>query len=123
MLYFGLHTFDHSIAVVILASKVEFRDRTMAFDADVNQVCRVRHAPVHDLVGHTVSVAASLAKRRMRRGHGLHVASNADIRDDGTVRAAGNDFAVGDGVNSLNHVASRAIMRAKAGTAGPSRKA
>src|SRR6478736_4827396 len=104
MLHFGLHTLDHSVTVVILASKVESFNRTMAFDADVNKVHRVCHAPIHNLVGHAVSVAARLTKRRMRGVHGLHVASDADIGNDGTMRATGDDLAVGNGVNTLNHV-------------------
>ena len=65
----------------------------------------------------------ALVKAGSVDGHGLHVATDADIGDRVAVRAAGNDLAVGDAVDALDHVARRAVMHAEADSARPSRLA
>src|SRR5579883_60779 len=121
MLHLGLNAVDHTVAVVILDGHVETCDWAVALRAGVDTVNDVRNSIGGDKRGaHVEGVAAGFEERRIRWRKGrLHMTSDAEIGHGITMGGTGHRFAVSDSVDSLDHVALRAVMNAETRASQP----
>src|SRR5204863_7635935 len=119
VLHLGLDAFYDTVVVIILSHHIEFLDGSMALDANVDLVHHGLNIVRYHAIGHAEGMATGQGEGRIRLCHRLHVAAHTHVAHRIAVRAARDDFAVGNAVDTFHHVAGGAVVWAEARAARP----